>query len=371
MTSIKTLISYGIFSILFIFYLMEIFALQDQINPSVEHNFIESPDEPQHRIEFFVKRPQGDGPFPVLFLLHGYQPLQNSLGGKQLVDGGYLEKFVNEGILTVSISVPGFGRSDGTRDWSGPISQKAVFAVIDHFRQFPFVDTDRMGIYGISRGATLASTIHKYVSSFSLQILEAGYYDLTSRDDLPDYLYGMKENMVIETGGTAHAFRERSAIYNTEFIQSKTLILLGEFDDRRTLPSATKLHEQLLKEGKESRMKIFLNEGHALSADKWGIIIPFLREIFFNLYGIGINVSLGMPAIQITKIHLDSPAREKLQVGDVILRISPCNDEQEIDALEMSLSKFISLVLGQKGTALRLYIQHFDKTCEQVVIQRG
>src|SRR5579863_9873751 len=84
---------------------------------SVEHSFIENPDEPHHKIEFFLQKPEGDGPFPVLFLIHGYQPLSSS-GAKEFVDQNYLSKFVNEGIVTVAISVPGFGASEGSRDCS-------------------------------------------------------------------------------------------------------------------------------------------------------------------------------------------------------------------------------------------------------------
>ena len=190
---------------------------------------------------------------------------------------------------------------------------------------------------------------------------------------MPDYLNKIKENIATETGGTAADLIERSAIYHTEHIHSKTLILLGEFDDRRTLPSSIALHEKLLAEKKDSRIKIYPNELHTLSTDKWGTIIPFLREHFFHLYGIGINVSLIMPAIQIAKIHPNSPAAlsEKLHVGDIILGISPHNDDHEIDTLRMPAPQLVSLMLGKKGTTVRLHVQHFDKTYENIVIERG
>ena len=56
-----------------------------------------------------------------------------------------------------------------------------------------------------------------------------------------------------------------------------------------------------------------------------------------------------MPAIQIAKIYPHSPAAlsEKLHVGDIILRISPNNDENEIDTLCMPVDQFVSLILGK------------------------
>ena len=58
-------------------------------------------------------------------------------------------------------------------------------------------------------------------------------------------------------------------------------------------------------------------------------------------------------------------------MGDVILRISPNNDETELNVLRMPTSQFTSLLLGKKGTTVRLYVQHFDKTYENIVIERG
>lgn len=339
----------------------------------IEHQFITDPHQ-GHPIEYFMLKPEGTGPFPVIFLLHGYQALENSPGGKQLVDFHYLEPFVKEGIVAVAISIPGHGRSGGVRDFSGPSSQKAVAALIDHFATLSFIDSKRMGVYGISKGAILASMVHKYTESLSLQILESGSYDLFARKrELPAYLKGILQNMSREAGDSDEALRERSAIYNTDYIHSKTLILVGEFDDRRTLPSSLALHEKLISEGKESQLKIFLNELHDLPREKWSTIIPFVRQHFFDLYGIGINVTSIRPAICVTKIHPDSPASlsGKLRIGDVILRISPQNDETEIDALHMPTHQFIPLMLGKKGTSVRLHVQHFDQTYEEIVIERG
>ncbi len=342
--------------------------------PEIEQRFIDNPCDTHHQIEVFTLKPRGTGPFPVVFLLHGHQPPDHSTGGKQLIELGYLHPFVREGVIAVAISIPGFGHSDGDRDFSGPNSQKVVAAVVDHFMQFPFVDPQKMGIYGISKGATLASMVHKYTPTLLLQILEAGWYDLTTCSSLmPDYLEKIKENIVIETGGSKDSLIERSAIYNTQHIHCKTLILLGEFDDRRTLPSSVALHDKLISEEKDSQLIIYPNELHCLSEDKWSAVISFVRKQFFGLYGIGINLSLIMPAIHVAKIHPNSPAAlsKALHVGDVILRISPNNDEEEIDVLRMPIPQVAALILGKKGTAVRLHVQHFDKTHEDIVIERG
>lgn len=355
-------------------YIVFLFLMTCAHASPIEQSFIPDPERSDHRIEFFTLRPKGDGPFPVLFLLHGHQPPQQSLGGKQLTQLPWLNRFLSEGIVSVSISIPGFGNSDGDRDFCGPDSQKAIAAVIEHFRHLPYIDSQRMGIYGVSKGATLASMVHSYTSCLALQILEAGWYDLTTcLDLLPDYLEKIKMNLILETGGSISALKQRSAVYHLQSQPAETLILVGELDDRRTLPSAKAFHEKLCACGKNCQLKVYPNELHCLSNEKWETILPFIRAHFFDTAGIGINPVFIMPAIQVAKILPGSPAAQsgKIKVGDVVLRVSPNNDEEEIDTLRMDLSQFISLILGKKGSAIRLHVQHFDQTQEDIILRRG
>jgi dienelactone hydrolase len=343
-------------------------------NKSVEQSVIVNPEKPENKIEFFMLKPSGEGPFPAVFLLHGFQSPENSLGGKQLLEYRYLERFAKEGVVAVAISIPGYGNSTGKRDFGGPDSQKAIIAVINHFKTLPFVDSARMGIYGISRGAQLAGMVSSRCPDISIQILEGGFYDVVSfGSEIPEYLEGIKRSIAEEGAHTREALVERSPVYHADSVMAATMILQGEFDDRRQLPAARALHAKLIKCGKESKLKVYLGEMHALPDDKWDTIIPFVRQHFFNIYGIGIKVSEATPAIQILKIHPDSPAQQsgKLKVGDAILSISPMNDDVEINTLRMPLHKFVSLLLGKKGDFVRLRVQHFDLSIEDLIIQRG
>jgi pimeloyl-ACP methyl ester carboxylesterase len=325
----------------------------------------------QDNIESFSLFPEGTGPFPVLFLLHGHQPPDNSTGGKQLVDLHYLDYFAKEGIAAVALSIPGFGNSKGKRDFSGPDSQKAVAKFIENFCQNPLIDSAKVGIYGISKGATLASLLHLYYPHIALQILEAGWYDLTSLE-LPGYLDTIVKIMTVEIGDPyEEGLKSRSALFYPT-TRAKSLILHGQYDDRRGSLSARLLHEKLLAEGRNSTFKVYPDALHCLPVDKWDAIIPFVRETFLGLYGIGIKVNQIMPVIQIAKIHPGTPAYEqgKLRVGDAILRISPNNDDIEIDVLRMPVQQFVPLLLGSKGSTVRLLVQHFDLTLEHIVVTR-
>ncbi len=346
----------------------------DRQKEHIQKELIPNPEKKENKIEFFSLKPTGNGPFPIIFLLHGYQPPENSLGGKQLVEYGYLDRFVKEGIVAVSVSIPGYGNSTGTRDFGGPDSQNAIIAVINHFKTFNFIDSSKMGIYGISRGAQLAGMVASRSQDISVQILESGFYDLVSFcSEIPEYLDGIKNSIFQEGGNTYEALVERSPLYHANSTRAATLILQGEFDDRRQLPSAQLLHAKLLDQGIESLFKIYLGELHALPPEKWDVIIPFVRQHFFYIHGIGIKVSDATPAIQILKILPNSPTQKsgKLKVGDAILSISPMNDDIEIDTLRMPINKFVSFLLGRKDSKVRLHVQHFDLTFEDVVISRG
>lgn len=366
-----------------VFYLLFLFVIINQStfaraveyhNKRIERGIVSNPHKKSNQLEFYMLKPSGEGPFPIMFLLHGYQPSDSSVGGKQLVDYGYLERFEKIGVIAVSISVPGYGNSDGERDFGGVESQNAIIAIIDHFKTLSFVNGAKMGVYGISRGAQLAGMVSSCYSTLSLQILESGFYDLVSFDaGIPAYLEGIQNSMIEEGGDSLEALIERSPLYHTDSTNAATLILQGEFDDRRQLPAAQKMHDLLSKRGVESKFKIYPDACHDLPVDKWEAIISFIREHFYDLYGIGIKVSEAMPAMQILKIFPDSPASHsgKLRIGDAVLSISPENDDLKIATLRMPVGNFISLMLGSKNSSLRLRVQHFDLSIEDVVIERG
>lgn len=344
-------------------------------NPSsnVVQDFILDSNPNHNRIEFFYVKPEGTGPFPVMFMLHGYQaPEQNLGGGKQLIDLQYADNFVGQGIVAVSISVPGFGLSEGAQDLAGPDSQRAIKAVIDYFKTLDFIDGSRMGIYGISKGAMLASMVSAQCPELMCQILEAGRYDLLNVAPMPEYLKGIHDE-ILRIGCTREALIERSAVYHVDNVKAATLILHGALDDRKTLASAQLLHEKLIAQGLDSRLEIYPKGLHVLPRKKWDVIASFVREHFFDLYSIGVKLSMPAPGVQIAKIFPKSPAARsrKLKVGDTILSISPNNDENEMNALGMPLNRIVPLILGKKGTTLRLHVQHTDLSLEDIAINRG
>jgi len=365
------------FSRIFLFFIIffsftTIIQANSQQLPQVEKKIIVITEKPNTQIESFFLKPEGEGPFPIVFLPVANHPK----GAKALVDFGYLDRFVNLGIACVAISAPGFGASTGEKDFSGPNSVNAMIKAIDHFSSLPFIDSSRMGVYGMNRNATLASLVSAHCSALSLQILESGEYDLTSRrENLPNYLkaLGLQESLLEESGGNEEALKDRSSLYQATLMHQTTLILHGEFDNHYGLPSAKALHQKLVDQGVLAYLKIYPNGLHDLGGEKWEDITPFLREHFFGLTGIGIQIAQVGPVIQISKILSGMPAAlsQKLKVGDTILGIAPNNESSLIDTVKMPVKECISYILGKKGTSLRLLVQHFDYQIEEIILERG
>ena len=100
------------------------------------------PDDPAKKVEYFLEKPSGSGPWPAIILLHGHQDSPRP-GGKDFVRWGVLDDFANRGYLAVSISQPGYGNSTGSADFCGPLTQHAVAAVISRLRADGYVKANR------------------------------------------------------------------------------------------------------------------------------------------------------------------------------------------------------------------------------------
>src|SRR5262249_834444 len=113
---------------------------------------IANPDDPTKKVEYFLEKPKGPGPWPTVVFLHGHQEWP-SAGGNDFVKWGVLDEFASRGFLAVAVSQPGYGNSTGPADFCGPFTQDAVAAVIAKLRTDGYVLDNRILIEGISRGA--------------------------------------------------------------------------------------------------------------------------------------------------------------------------------------------------------------------------
>lgn len=249
--------------------------------------FLAAATNPAKRIEYFWVAPKGDGPWPVLLLIHGHQEGSGTPGGKAFVGFGVLDTAAARGYVGVAVSQPGYGRSDGPADFMGPETVAAVEQVIRHFRDQSFVRGDRIALEGVSRGAVVASLVASRDTTIRAMVLISGVYDFTSRLDSSTAAGRLniarrnqvREDIARETDGTAASLRARSALSVVDRIRTPALILNGELDDRTDPEQARTLAALLQRNGVDARAVIYPEFGHAILYEtREREIRPFLES---------------------------------------------------------------------------------------------
>ena len=99
-----------------------------------------------------IFKPKGDGPFPVVFLFHGFKGYKEDAG---LVDIG--KRLAEKGLISVRFTSSCFGDSEGSiSDYRFSDYRSDALCVFNTISEFSFVDSALIGVYGHSIGGKLA-----------------------------------------------------------------------------------------------------------------------------------------------------------------------------------------------------------------------
>ena len=233
-------------------------------------------------VEALTLRPNKDGKFPGLFLIPGYKGTpQNDL------TTGII--FAKLGFASMIVGTPGFGKTELKPDFLGKNTISAFIEGYKKFKQESFVDTEKLGVLGYSRGAIAASLFITRVKDLKAVVLGGGIYDLKKAyDELT--IEGIRENIKAETGLTKKAFRERSVIFQAKKINCPVLIVHGEKDLNAPPNQAYLLRDKLKEEGKVFEFRIVADKDHSnIGGDFLTIANDFLSR---KLKGIPSNVKI-------------------------------------------------------------------------------
>ena len=221
-------------------------------------------------IEALSFRPVGAGPFPGVLLIPGYQ--RTAL---DLISLG--SALARNGFAAVAVSQPSFGKSQGKADYVGPLTLKVLTEGYRKFKKESYVDADRMGIYGFSRGGMAASLLAVRLDDVRAAVFGAGIYDFQKAHDEVK-IPGIRENMEKETGMTEAAVRERSSVFQMEKLKCPVLILHGEKDENVPVTQAYLLRDRLTALKKDFEIKLYPDRAHGIGPEVTTETIDFFKR---------------------------------------------------------------------------------------------
>jgi dienelactone hydrolase len=205
-----------------------------------------------------IRKPKGEGPFPAIVMFHGApggRGMEQLVGWSRGDHGGPVwERFLQEGYVVAVADYRG-GDWNQMNKPSGSGLTTAIddgVTVIEHVQNLPYVKRGEVSVYGVSLGGNLAlfmasrvPALHKVVLGAPAPIWFLGY-DIGPNGQRPDF-------------ASTPPNPEYSKA-NITPIQMPVLILVGTED--RLLPLDTRLHEELIKHGKNVRMEVYEHGYH-------------------------------------------------------------------------------------------------------------
>src|SRR5215510_13185469 len=223
-------------------------------------------------VEAITIRPLPDGKYPGIMLIPGF-------GGtaKTFITLGTF--FAQQGFACLSVTEPGYGKSQGKPSFMGPDDIEAFAIGFKKFKHEPFVDANRMGVFGYSRGGMAASLLTvKLGKEVKAAVLAAGIYDFKRAYDETGF-DGIRENMRAETGMTEQAIKERSSILQMTRLKTTVLIIHGENDKNAPTNQALLLRDRLTELKKDYEIKILPDHKHGqLKGDFISPVMDFLSR---------------------------------------------------------------------------------------------
>jgi dipeptidyl aminopeptidase/acylaminoacyl peptidase len=233
--------------------------------------------------------PQGQGPFPVIILNHGYISASRYWSG---ADTWRAAEYLNSrGYLTLAPDFRGWGQSDQAPNyfWTGPVID--ALNAISSLSSVPQADPHRVGMWGHSMGGgatTDAITVDARIKAAIIYApthankLDSQRWRRTPSVDRA-YLDPDLNRAYNDAGQDADFLRRASSINYLSQVTAPVQIHIGT-DDTMTYPSwARQIRDGLQATRKEVEYFTYPGQGHALHDESWDLFMQRVSD-FFDRY---------------------------------------------------------------------------------------
>jgi len=231
--------------------------------PTIEPRELEIIGRDGYPVHGWVSTPAGEGPHPVLLMIHGGPHSQYGVGffdeTQVFTEAGYAVVYCNPR------GAAGYGTEHAR-------SIRERMGTLDHFDVIDFLegalasderlDATRLGIMGGSYGGYLTAWTIAHDHRFTAAIVERGFLDpeaFPGTSDIGDF-FG-SEYM----GSDPARMREQSPQAVVAHVTTPTFVVHSEQDLRCPLGQAERYYASLRSQGVEAELLIFPGENHELS----------------------------------------------------------------------------------------------------------
>ncbi|MEI4271423.1 S9 family peptidase [Klenkia sp. LSe6-5] len=210
----------------------------------------------------WVTTPAGEGPHPVLLMVHGGPFTQY---GWHLLDE--TQVYVDAGYAVLQCNPrgsSGYGQEHGRaiRHQLGGLDADDVVAFLDEALQEPDLDDSRVGVMGGSYGGYMTTLLLGRTQRFAAGISERAFNDPVSFVGSSDIGFFFADQYV---GTDPERIAAQSALAGAHRITTPTLVVHSEEDWRCPLEQGTRLYVELKRRGVHTELLLFPGEGHELS----------------------------------------------------------------------------------------------------------
>ena len=239
------------------------------------------------KISGMMNIPKGEGQFPVVVLNHGYYDPKKFSVGLGFKDAADI--FARNGYVAVGSDYRNNGNSDKGENFFQHIgSLYDVLNLVEAVKQLPYVDKQKVGMWGYSGGGWLtlkASVINRDIKAIALfgsmsSDDKENYYALEKWH--PEVLKNVRKNLGKPEEGN-EAYKLISPINYIKYMSNNVIIHHGVKDEAVPLKWSENLREALIRERKTVEFYAYPEQGHVLRGEAWDLSME-RTVIFFKRF---------------------------------------------------------------------------------------